>query len=93
MERFRAEEGRHQERPYWQSRTAAILTVLKYTRRPKRTRAALTLREKSLSQRSPNRVPSTERPSVDANWAKVIKGPYFAISISAVDTVVIPLIS
>jgi hypothetical protein len=27
-----------------------------------------------------------ERSSVAANWARVIRGPYFAISISAVDT-------
>jgi hypothetical protein len=30
-----------------------------------------------------------ERSSVAANWAKVINGPYFAISISTVDKAVI----
>ncbi len=71
---------------------SAIFSVEKYTRRPKRLRAALTWRENSVSDRRLMRSPSSERLRILASCPVVSSGPDDLKNSSfALGTVIFPL--
>jgi len=71
---------------------SAIFSVEKYTRRPKRLRAALTWRENSVSDRRLMRNPSSERLRILASCPVVSSGPDDLKNSSfALGTVILPL--